>query len=159
MQTPTYKFDPQLDLVLERTVDVPRKLVWKAWTEPQHLKKWFCPKPWMVAECEIDLRPGGKFYTLMRGPEGQEFGNNGCCLEVIEHEKLVFTDTLTPDYRPSEKPFFTGMVLMEDHQGGTKYTAYAIHGDEATRKNHEEMGFHEGWGKAWDQLVELLKSW
>ena len=156
---PTYEFNPQLDLVLEREVDVPRELVWKAWTEPEHLKKWFCPKPWMVTECEIDLRPGGTFYTLMRGPEGEEFGNAGCYLEVIENEKLAFTDCLAPGFRPAEKPFFTAIVLMEPNGKGTKYTAYAIHGNQEARKQHEEMGFHEGWGKAWAQLVELLKSW
>ena len=48
---------------------------------------------------------------------------------------------------------------MEPKGKGTKYTAYAIHGNEEARKQHEEMGFHQGWGKAWDQLVELLKSW
>ena len=156
---PTYEFDPKRDLVFERSVDVPRELVWKAWTEPEHLMKWFCPRPWRTTECEIDLRPGGKFYTKMCGPEGEEFGNAGCYLEVVENEKLVFTDALGPGYRPSEKPFFTAIVLMEPNGKGTKYTAYAIHGDEAGRKQHEEMGFHEGWGKAWEQLVELVKSW
>ncbi len=156
---PTYEFNPQLDLVLERVVDVPRELVWKALTEPEHLKKWFCPRPWMVTECEVDLRPGGRIYTLMRGPEGQEFPNNGCYLEIVENEKLVWTDALEPGYRPAEKPFFTAILLLEEHNGGTKYTAYAIHGDEAGRTQHEDMGFHAGWGKAWEQLVELVKSW
>jgi uncharacterized protein YndB with AHSA1/START domain len=110
----------------------------------------------MTTECEIDLRPGGKFYTKMRGPEGQEFGNAGCFLEVVQHEKLIFTDALAPGYRPAEKPFFTAIVLMEPQGEGAKYTAYAIHGDEAGRKQHEEMGFHDGWGKAWEQLVELV---
>ena len=55
--------DPKLDLVLERVIDVPRRLVWEAWTRPEHLKEWFCPKPWGVSDCEIDLRPGGIFRT------------------------------------------------------------------------------------------------
>ena len=50
-----------LDLVLERVVDVPAHLIWKAWTEPEELKPWFCPKPWRTTEAEIDLRPGGIF--------------------------------------------------------------------------------------------------
>lgn len=156
---PTYEFNPELDLIFEREVDVPRELLWKAWTEPEHLMKWFCPRPWMTTECEIDLRPGGKFYTKMCGPEGQEHAGSGCYLEVIENEKLVWTDALGPGYRPAEKPFFTAMVVMEPSGKGTKYAAYAIHADEAGRKQHEDMGFRDGWGTAWEQLVELVKSW
>ena len=50
---------PGLDLILERVVDVPRELVWRAWTTPEHLMKWFTPVPWKTIACEIDLRPGG----------------------------------------------------------------------------------------------------
>ena len=63
--------DPKLDLVLERIVDVPRELVWMAWTAPEHLKKWFTPVPWTTVDCEIDLRPGGIFRTVMRSPEAE----------------------------------------------------------------------------------------
>jgi uncharacterized protein YndB with AHSA1/START domain len=82
----------------------------------------------------------------------------GCYLEVVPNERLVFTDALLPGYRPAENPFFTAIVTMETHGRGTKYTAIAIHRDEATRKKHEEMGFHDGWGKALDQLVALAKK-
>ena len=150
--------DPMLDLVLEREVDVPRELVWAAWTRPEHLRKWFVPRPWSITKCEVDLRPGGAFHFTMRSPEGQEFPNVGCFLEVVPNEKLAWTDALLPGYRPSEKPFFSAVVLLEPRGKGTRYTAIAIHGDEATRKKHEEMGFHEGWGKCFDQLVEHVKS-
>jgi uncharacterized protein YndB with AHSA1/START domain len=94
----------------------------------------------------------------MLSPEGQEFPNAGCFLEVVPNRKLVFTDTLQAGYRPSANPFFTAMVLIEPNGKGSKYTAIAIHKDEETRKKHEEMGFHEGWGKALDQLVALAKT-
>ena len=55
----TYKPNPKLDLILERVVDVPRELVWKAWTTPEYLIKWFTPEPWKTVDCELDLRPGG----------------------------------------------------------------------------------------------------
>lgn len=155
---PPYQFDPKLDLVLERVIDVPRELVWRAWTEPEHLKKWFTPAPWKTIDCEIDLRPGGMFRTVMLSPEGQEFPNLGCFLEVVPQEKLVFTDALTPGYRPADKPFFTAIVLLEAQGSGTKYTAIAIHKDESGRKTHEDMGFADGWGKALDQLVAHVKK-
>jgi uncharacterized protein YndB with AHSA1/START domain len=152
------KPDPKLDLVLERVIDVPRDLVWKAWTTPEHIVKWFTPKPWSTKECEIDLRPGGMFRTVMVSPEGKEFPNMGCYLEVVPNERLVFTDALLPGYRPSENPFFTGVVSFATEGSGTRYTAMAIHRDEAGKKQHEEMGFHDGWGKALDQLVAYVKT-
>ncbi|WP_424812941.1 SRPBCC family protein [Roseococcus sp. YIM B11640] len=152
------KIDPSLDLVLEREIDVPVELVWTAWTTPHHLKEWFVPKPWTITSCEIDLRPGGAFRTTMRSPEGQEFPNDGCFLEIVEHRRLVFTDTLLPGFRPSAKPFFTAALLLEPAGLGTKYTAIAIHGSEAGRKTHEEMGFHGGWGTVADQMVAYIKA-
>jgi uncharacterized protein YndB with AHSA1/START domain len=152
------KPDPKLDLVLEREIDVPVELVWKAWTTPAHLRHWFVPKPWTITDCELDLRPGGVFRTTMRSPEGQEFPNLGCYLEVVPNERLIFTDTLLPGFRPSPKPFFTAALLLERKGSGTRYTAIAIHGNEDTRKQHEEMGFHDGWGTVVGQTVEFIKS-
>jgi uncharacterized protein YndB with AHSA1/START domain len=148
----------QLDLVLERTVDVPRELVWRAWTEPEHLKKWFTPAPWTTVDCEIDLRPGGIFRTLMRSPEGQEHPTLGCYLEVVRYERLVWTDALAPGFRPAQNPFFTAIIALEPQGKGTKYTATAIHKSEADFQKHKEMGFHDGWGKALDQLVAVAKK-
>lgn len=153
-----FKTDPKLDLVLERNIDVPVDLVWKAWTTPEHLKHWFCPKPWMVTECEIDLRPGGIFRSVMRGPEGQEFENLGCYLQVIPNKKLVFTDTLLTDFRPAPNPFFTAYLLLDGNGDSTRYTAIAMHGNEEARKKHEDMGFHDGWGTVLTQMVAFIKA-
>ena len=153
-----WKADPKLDLVLDRVVDVPRELVWAAWTTPEHLIHWFTPAPWSTIEAEIDLRPGGIFRTVMRSPEGETFPGTGCVLEVVPNQRLVWTDALLPGYRPSGKPFFTAVLTLEAQGSGTRYIATAIHADEATRKRHEEMGFHSGWGKALDQLIAYAKQ-
>lgn len=158
MKFPTFQPNPKLDLVLERVVDVPPGLVWEAWTRPEHLKVWFCPRPWGVSHCEIDLRPGGKFITTMRSPEGKEFPNAGCFLEVVPQQRLVFTDTLLPGFRPAPEPFFTAIVEIEPAGTGTRYVATAMHRDEESLKKHEEMGFHQGWGTALDQMVEHIRS-
>jgi uncharacterized protein YndB with AHSA1/START domain len=150
--------DPELDLVLTREVDVPRSLLWEAWTRPEHVKKWFTPAPWQTVDCEMDLRPGGVFRTVMRSPEGEEFPNAGCFLEIVAGERLVWTDAMGPGYRPAAEPFMTAVVTFEDHAGGTRYTAVALHCDAAGRKKHEEMGFFEGWGKAFEQLVAVARS-
>lgn len=69
----THRPDPSRDLVLERVIDVPPDVVWKAWTTPEHVIEWFAPAPWTKVDCEIDLRPGGIFRTVMRSPGGQDY--------------------------------------------------------------------------------------
>jgi uncharacterized protein YndB with AHSA1/START domain len=163
----TYQPNSKLDLTFERVVDVPIELVWRAWTTPEHLMPWFCPLPWKTVECEIDLRPGGIFSTVMRSPEGQDFPNEGCYLEVKDKEKLVWTNALLPGFRPAASSakkdstvefMFTAMIEMKALAQGTRYTATVIHADEAGCKQHAQMGFHEGWGKALEQLVAYAKK-
>lgn len=158
MTSSVINIDPERDLVLKREIDVPVELVWKAWTTPEHLREWFVPKPWTIASCELDLRPGGKFHTVMRSPDGQEYPNSGCYLEVTPNERLIFTDTLLAGYRPAPNPFFTAVLELARNGSGTRYTAIAIHGDDAAKKKHEEMGFHDGWGTVVDQMVEYIKA-
>lgn len=161
--------NPKLDLVLERVVDVPVDLVWRAWTTPEHLKQWFAPKPWQTVDCKIDLRPGGLFRTVMRSPEGKEFPGDGCYLEVVPNRRLVWTSALGPGFRPTAvqpnpdhecgELMFTAYILLEPAgPGRTKYTAIAMHPDEESTCRHAEMGFHDGWGTVLDQLVALAKS-
>src|SRR5512145_839847 len=123
--------DPKLDLFFERIVEVPKELIWKAWTTPEHLMPWFCPLPWKTVECEIDLRPGGQFRTVMQSPEGQRFPGMGCYLEIIENEKLTWTNALLPGFRPAPLPkaeesvsfFFTATIQLAAHGNGTRYIA------------------------------------
>lgn len=161
--------DPKLDLLLERVVDVPVGLVWEAWTNPAYLKQWFTPAPWKTVDCEIDLRPGGIFRTVMESPEGERFPGSGCFLEVIHHRKLVWTSALLPGYRPvkvaagearkeCDEMLFTAVISMTPQGRGTRYSALAIHTDPEACKRHEAMGFHTGWGSALDQLVALMKT-
>lgn len=164
-----FKIDPELDLTFERIIDVPRERVWAAWTTPAKLMPWFCPLPWKTVECEIDLHPGGRFYTVMQSPEGQQHPNSGCYLEVIPNQKLTWTNALEPGFRPAKQPeaspghecaefLMTATISLEPHKNGTKYTALVQHADVASRIKHEKMGFKEGWGTCLDQLVAMIKS-
>lgn len=151
--------DPELDLLLERIVPVPPEKVWRAWTTPEHLKQWFVPRPWSMADCAIDLRPGGRFFTQMRNPDGQDMpGAAGCYLEVIPNQRLTWTDALGPGYRPNAEPFMTATILLEPVEGGTRYRALARHASKETRDQHEAMGFHDGWGTAATQMVEYIQE-
>lgn len=148
--------DPDLDLVLKREVRFPPEALWRAWTDPERLKVWFCPKPWYVSEVEIDLRPGGRFNSVMNGPDGERFENRGCFTVVEPHRRLGFTDALTEGWRPAARPFMSAMVQFRPHDGGTLYIATALHADPEARARHEEMGFHHGWNAALDQMLEML---
>jgi uncharacterized protein YndB with AHSA1/START domain len=155
------------DLVLERTLDAPLALVWKAYTDPEHLKQWFAPKPYEISECELDLRPGGIFRIRMVGPDGFDtgHGNPGCVLEVAEGRKLVWTSALGPGYRPNEAgegcesfPMTAIVTFADAGNGKTAYKAIALHRNMADKETHEKMGFHEGWGTVAGQLEEFAKS-
>lgn len=153
----------ETDLVLERLLDAPRDRVWKAWTTPEHLKRWWAPRPYETPECEMDLRPGGAFYTKMTGPDGFEESGTGCFLEIVEGEKLVWTSALGEGYRPNELDAtgcgafpFTAIVTLEDAgEGRTRYRAVAMHANQADRDTHEQMGFDDGWGTCAVQLGEV----
>jgi uncharacterized protein YndB with AHSA1/START domain len=147
------------ELVLMREIDAPREKIFRAWTDPELLKQWFCPKPWGVSHAELDVRTGGSSVIVMTGPNGEVVDNRGVYLEVVPNEKIVFTDAFKTAWIPSEKPFMTGIVLLEPlGDGRTKYTAMARHWTEEDKKTHEAMGFHEGWGAATDQLAALVAT-
>ena len=146
------------NLVLTRVIDAPREKVFKAWTEPELLKQWFAPLPWTVPKAETDVRPGGSSLVVMRGPDGNEFPCPGVYLDVVENERLVFTDAFTSAWKPSEKPFMTVELTFEDlGQNKTKYIALVHHWSVADREAHEKMGFHEGWALCAEQLAALVE--
>jgi uncharacterized protein YndB with AHSA1/START domain len=120
------------------------------------VKQWFAPLPWTTPAAELDVRPRGANLIVMRNPEGNEFPNRGVYLEVVENERLVFTDAYTRAWEPSEKPFMTVIVTFEDEGGKTRYTARARHWTVTDREAHERMGFHEGGGQCADQLAALV---
>jgi uncharacterized protein YndB with AHSA1/START domain len=155
-------FDPERDLILDRIVDISPELVWAAWTQPEHITKWFTPAPWTTPEAEVDLRPGGIFRTVMCSPEGERVHNSGCFLEVVTNRRLMWTAALGPGYRPNDFSAigfpFTAELTLEPVDGGTRYTAKVMHANTEHSAAHAEMGFVDGWGAALDQLVAHMKS-
>ena len=150
--------DADRDLVLTRVIDAPCEMVFRAWTEPELLKQWFAPLPWTTPITELDVRPGGANRIVMRSPEGQDHPNQGVYLEVVKNQRLVFTDAYTTPWAPSEKPFMTVVLTFAEEGGKTRYTALVRHWTAADRIMHEEMGFHEGWGQATDQLAKVAAA-
>ena len=151
--------DPRLDLEIVRRLDAPRAKVWKAWSDPEILRQWWCPRPWATQVKAFDFRSGGAFHTYMTGPDGGESDNPGVFLEVVPMERIVWTSMLVEGWRPAE-PWLamTGIFILEDEGGGTRYTARCLHRNGADRGKHEEMGFHQGWGTMIDQMAEVAKA-
>jgi uncharacterized protein YndB with AHSA1/START domain len=143
------------ELVLTRIIDAPREKVFRAWTDPDLLKQWFAPLPYTTPKAELDVRPGGSNLIVMRDAAGHDFPNRGVYLEVVENERLVFTDAYTKAWEPSAKPFMTVILTFEDEGGKTNYTARVLHWTAADRETHEKMGFYQGWGQCTDQLEAL----
>lgn len=149
----------ELTFVIDRVMDVPRAALWRCWTEGELLKPWFCPKPWAVPEADMDVRPGGRFNTVMAGPNGERVENKGSFLEVVDGERLVFTDAYAEDFVPTPQHFMTGFVVLEDAPGGkTRFRWGARHASAETFEKHREMGLEQGWNAVADQLEDFAKS-
>jgi len=147
------------ELVLTRLIDAPADKLFRCWTDPALLKRWFAPAPYTTPAAEMDVRVGGASNIVMKSPEGQEIPNPGTILEVIPGRKLVFTDAYTGDWMPREgAPFMTAIITFDPEGGKTRYTATVRHWSAADVKTHEEMGFHQGWGICADQLEALAKT-
>jgi uncharacterized protein YndB with AHSA1/START domain len=157
----TFAVNPKLDLVLERFIDAPKHLVWEALTKPEHLKEWYMPKAWgSVANCELDVRPGGAFSIDIALPGGQEVPNLGCFLEVVPMQRLSWTSMLFPGYRPAvfDDIPITAIVTLETVGTGTRYVFTALHRDEADFEKNKTSGWQQGTEIALDQLVAHVKS-
>ncbi len=144
------------DLVVTRLINAPRAKLFQAWTQPELLKQWFAPAPVTTPVVEVDLRVGGANLIVMRLPDGTDMENRGVYLEIVQDERLVFTDAYTEAWVPSSKPLMTVVLTFADEDGQTRYTARARHWTVADKEAHEQMGFHQGWGLCTDQIAALV---
>jgi uncharacterized protein YndB with AHSA1/START domain len=146
-------------LSLTRDIPVSPDKLYRCWTDPALIVRWFTPPPYVTTSAKIDLRPGGASTVTMRAPDGSEFPNRGVYLEVVPNRRLVSTDAYTTAWQPSDKPFLTIELSFDDlGNGSTRYTAICHHWSVADREAHEGMGFHAGWGVATDQLAALAAT-
>jgi uncharacterized protein YndB with AHSA1/START domain len=150
------------DLVLTRHINAPRERVYRAWTDPEWIVKWFTPAPWKTASAKMDVRAGGSSLVVMQSPEGRDVPNPGVFLEVVPNQKLVITNAYTSAWEPAEMPsgpgfFMTFVLTFEEENGGTRYTARVRHWSLEDLKAHEAMGFHQGWAIATEQLATLVE--
>lgn len=147
--------EPPNELSVSRYIDAPPDQVWKAMTD--RIEDWWCPKPWQAKVDYQDRRPGGRCDMTFYGPDGEKMPQNGIYLAYDEGRRFVTTDAVTADFQPAG-PFMIGIWEAEPEGSGTRYTARARHWSDESRKQHEEMGFVEGWGVCADQLKALCET-
>ncbi len=92
---------PDREIVIRRTLDAPRELVFAAWTDPKHLPHWYGPNGFTTTIHEMDLRPGGVWRLTMRGPDGRDYRNTLVFSEVVPPERLVYRHVSEPGTEPS----------------------------------------------------------
>lgn len=147
------------ELSIARHIPASRSLVWEALSQPEHLAQWWIPKPMECRVLCLDLRPGGGFETLMRGPEEAAFQPHldACVLDVTPGERLVWTTVLRAGWQPVE-PWLalTAIITLEEEGQGTRYAARVLHRSPEDSRRHAELGFEAGWGTVIDQLAAYV---
>lgn len=145
------------DLVLNRLLNATPERLFKAWKS--ELKNWWGPHGMTIPCCVMDMRPGGIFHTVMRAPDGHEYHTKGVFLEVVENERIVFTDAFAPGWKPASDIFFVSMIsfAMVD-RNLTKFTVKALHWTAEDKARHEQMGFYQAWGESLDRLANHLRN-
>jgi uncharacterized protein YndB with AHSA1/START domain len=156
--------DATRELVITRVFDAPRELVWKAWTDPEHVARWWGPKNYTSPVCKIDFRVGGKYLFCMRSPEGKDFWSTGTYKEIIPPEKIVVTDSFADSEGNVVSATEYGMPEMPLELQVT--VTFEDLGDGKTKMTLRHVGFPEGemsemagagWNESFDKLAESLK--
>jgi uncharacterized protein YndB with AHSA1/START domain len=152
---PTTEKAPR-ELVITRVFDAPRDLVYKAWTEPEHLAQWWGPHGFTNPVCEVDVRPGGAIYIVMRGPDGTDYPMSGTFQEVVPPERLVFSARAFEDDAGNALLEDVTTVTFEALNGKTAMRLHAVVLKETAEGAEAAEGMEEGWNQSLDRLVELL---
>lgn len=142
------------ELSVTRHIAAPPAAVWDAMVNRQ--EEWWCPRPWRVEIVAQERFPGGRSAMIMRGPDGEEMPHDGIMLAWEEGRRFASTDAIVGDLEPSG-PFMIGIWEVEPEGEGTRYTARARHWSDEARRQHEEMGFVQGWEACAEQLAQLCE--
>lgn len=151
------------EIVMTRVFDAPRELVWKAWTEPERLMRWWAPSGFTTPFCKTDLRVGGVFHYCMRSPDGRDIWGRGVYREIAPPSLIVYTDAFADAEGNPVPPAHYGMnsghpaetlvtVTFAEHEGKTKLTLrHSI-----PQSVVERDGTQQGWTEMFDRLAEEL---
>ena len=137
-------------LVIKRTFDAPRDLVWKAWAEVEHAKRWWGPKGFTAPVVELGTRPGDKWRAKMVSPDGKEYWQHGVLREIVPPERLSYT--FIWDEHPDEQMLVT--VTFAERAGKTEM----VFRQEGFKSVEERDGHDDGWNESLDRLSAYLNT-
>jgi uncharacterized protein YndB with AHSA1/START domain len=151
------------EIVITRIFDAPRDLVFKAWTEPERVMRWWGPKGFTCPVCKIDLRPGGVYFNCMHSPDGKDYWSRGVFKEIVKPERIVCTDSFADEKGNKVSPRQYGMspdwpdeaiitVTMDEHGGKTSFTLQHA----PIKPGKERDMCHQGWSESLDKLEDYL---
>ena len=141
------------EIVLIRVFDAPRTMVWDAFTKPELLKRWFGPRGWSLVVCEVDLKVGGGFRFVLRGPDGRDMGMRGVYREIVPPERSVHMESFD-DY-PGEAQV---TAVFVERAGKTTLTATVLYPSREIRDAVIKSGMEHGAAESYDKLAELLAT-
>ncbi len=151
--------DRRLELV--REFDAPRDLVWTAFADPYHLSRWWGPRGFTNPVCEIDLRPGGRWHHVMRGPDGRDYPTDSVFIEVHPPERIVYRNAVATDavFGDNPPPSFLRVITLIDLGGArTRLTLEAYFETAANKEAVIRRGFREGVMESFDKLAVHLAN-
>lgn len=162
-QTKTDVRVQEKEIILSRIFEAPRKLVWKAWTDPKCVEGWWGPEGFTTRVESVDFRVGGQSRYIMVGPDGTEYPVEGVFREIVPFERIVTTDDFGEEYRAaSVEELPEGIILTilfeEIETNRTRLTLEIAHPNAEERRKHEAMGVVDGWGSTLDCLEAYLKE-
>jgi uncharacterized protein YndB with AHSA1/START domain len=138
-------------VVMTRVFDAPRRLVFEAMTKPELLKRWFGPRGWSLVVCEADLKVGGAWRWVLRGPDGRDMGMRGVYQEITPPERLVSTESFD-DY-PGES---LNTLILSEEDGKTTFTITVRYASQEIRDAVIKSGMEHGAAECYDKLAEML---
>jgi uncharacterized protein YndB with AHSA1/START domain len=142
------------EIVMTRVFDAPRRLVWEAWTSPEHLPRWMLgPEGWTMPVCELDLRPGGAWHFVWRRSDGTEMEMRGVYREVAAPERLVSTESWGGDW-----PETLITLTLAEEDGKTTITQSILYPSKEARDAALKTGMAEGVSQSFDRLAGYLAS-
>jgi uncharacterized protein YndB with AHSA1/START domain len=141
------------EIVLTRVFEAPRRLIFDAMTKPELLKRWFGPRGWSLVECEVDLKVGGAWRFVLRGPDSREMSMRGVYREIRRPEGSVHTEIIDPF--PVESVVTT---VLEEENGRTTLTGRVLYPSKEIRDMVAKSGMEHGAAETYDRLAELLPS-
>ena len=139
------------EIVMTRVFDAPCRLVFDALTKPELLKRWFGPRGWSLVVCEADLKVGGAWRWVLRGPDGRDMGMRGVYQEIKPPERLVSTESFD-DY-PGES---LNTLILSEEDGKTTFTIMVRYASQEIRDAVIKSGMEHGAAECYDKLAEML---